>query len=251
LQRNTTELPKDPIPGFTTETFQQELVKTVVIANLPFRTVENPQFRYLINMLHSNVIVPSANTLRRSIHDYSQGIIMGLKRIIPWAIQVHIATGTWTSTNGLAFAGTTVHFIDAEWAMREEVIGFQALGGASHTGKFLAEKLTEILGLFDLAQRMLCLVTDNAQSNYVLARELQGKGLGQKWNPDQYHLSCFAHVLALASKAFMENLKSQPVNKAYDHNQDPSINVLQQYPSGSFSRTIFKVSVHVAYNVKY
>jgi len=144
-----------------------------------------------------------------------------------------------------------VHFIDAEWAMREEVIGFQALGGASHTGKFLAEKLTEILGQFDLVQRMLCLVTHNAQSNYVLARELQGKGLGPKWNLHQYHLPCFAHVLALASKAFIEYLKSQPVNEAFDHKPDPSINVLQQYPSGSFSRTIFEVSVHVAYNVKY
>jgi len=202
-------------------------------------------------MLSSNVVVPSANTLCRSIHDYSQGIIAGLKYIIPRATQVHLATDTWTSPNGLAFTRTTVHFIDAEWAMREEVIGFQALGGASHTGKFLAEKLTEILGQFDLAQRMLCLVTDNEQSNYLLARELQGKGLGPKWNPDQYHLPCFAHVLALASKAFMENLKSQPVNEAFDHNPDPFINVLQQYPSGLFSCTIFKLSVHVAYNVKY
>jgi len=251
LQWNTTELPKDPIPEFTTEAFQQELVKTVVIANLLFRTVENPQFRRLIIMLGSNVVIPSANTLRHSIHEYSQGIIAGLKRIIPRATQVHIATDTWTSPNGLAFAGTTVHFIDVEWAMREEVIGFQALGGASHTGKFLAEKLTEILGQFDLAQRMLCLVTDNVQSNYILACELKGKGLGPKLNLDQYHLPCFAHILALASKAFMKNLKSQPVNEAFDHNLDPSINVLQQYPSSLFSRTIFKVSVHVAYNVKY
>jgi len=73
----------------------------VVIANLPFQTVENPQFRRLINMLRSNVVVPSANTFRRSIHDYSQGIIAGLKRIIPQATQVHIATDTWTFPNGL------------------------------------------------------------------------------------------------------------------------------------------------------
>jgi len=124
LQRKTTELPKDPIPGFTTEAFQQEFVKSVVIANLPFRTVENPQFCRLINMLRSNVVVPSANTLRRSIRDYSQCIIAGLKRIIPRATQVHIATDTWTSPNGLSFAGTTMHFIDAEWAMQGEVIGF-------------------------------------------------------------------------------------------------------------------------------
>ena len=123
-------------------------------------------------MWHSNVVVPSANTVRSSIHDYSHGIIVGLKRIIPRTTQVHIATDTWTSPNGLAFAGTTVYFIDAEWAIREEVIGFQTLGGASYTGKFLADKLTKILGQFDPAQRMLYLVTDNAQSNYVPAREL-------------------------------------------------------------------------------
>jgi len=135
--------------------------------------------------------------------------------------------------------------------MREEVISFQALGRACHTGKFLAEKLTQILCQFDLAQRMLCLITENSQLKYVLARELQGKGLGLKWNPDKYHLPCFAHILALGSKSFMENLKSQPVNEAFDHNSDPSIHVLHQYLSGSFSCTIFKVSVHVACNVKY
>ena len=55
-----------------------------------------------------------------------------------------------------------MHFIDAKWAMWEEVIGFQALGGVSHAGKSLAKKLTNILDQFDLAERMLCLVTDNA-----------------------------------------------------------------------------------------
>jgi len=202
-------------------------------------------------MLHSNLVIPSANTFRRSTPAYSHGIIAGLKDIIPGATQVYIATDTWTSPNGLVFSGTPVYFIDMEWAMREEVLGFQALVGSSHTGKFLAEKLTEIVCQFDLGQQILCLITDNAQSNYVLARELLEKQLGPKWNPDQYHLPCFAHVLALGSKAFIESLISQPVNEAFDYNSDPSINVLQQYPSGSFSLTIFKVSVHVAYNVKY
>jgi len=59
----------------------------MVITNLPFRIVGNPQFRYLINILRSNVVVPSANTLRRSIHDYFQGVIMWLKRKILRATQ--------------------------------------------------------------------------------------------------------------------------------------------------------------------
>lgn len=238
----STESTAASAPGFTTEAFHHELVKTVISANLPFRTVEHSQFRRLSNVLRAKAVIPSANTLRRSVHDYAMGIITDLKEIIPRTVQVHVATDTWTSPNGLAFAGTTVHFLDAEWTLHEEVIGFQALGGESHTGKFLAEKLTEILGQFDLAQRMLCLITDNAQSNHVLARELQGTALGSKWNSEQYHLPCLAHVLALASKAFMENLKSQPMNEAFDNNPEPAISMLHQYPSGSFSRTVFKVS---------
>jgi len=109
-------------------------------------------------------------------------------------------------------------------------------------GKLFGEKLTEILGQFDLAQHMLCLVTHNAQSNHVLVRELQETVLGSKWNSEQYHLPCFAHVLALASIAFMENLKSQPTNEAFDNNPEPTIGILHEYPAGSLSRTIFKVS---------
>jgi len=87
---------------------------------------------------------------------------MELKEIIPHTVKVHIVENTCTSPNGLTFTGTTVHFLDAEWTLHKEVIGFQALGGASHTGRFLAEKLTEILGQFDLAQCMVSLVTENA-----------------------------------------------------------------------------------------
>ena len=128
--------------------------------------------------------------------------------------------------------------------MREHVIGFQPLGGSSHTGVFLAEKLAEVIGEYDLGSRILCLVTDNAQTNMVMARELQRKALGDKWNPEQYHLPCLAHVLALCSKAFMEQLRSQPTNEIFDHNPnlDGAIASLANYQPGTFGRCVFKAS---------
>ena len=91
---------------------------------------------------------------------------------------------------------------------------------------------------------MLCLVTDNAQTNMVMARELQRKTLGNKWNPEQCHLPYLAHVLALCSKAFMEQLRLQPSNESFDHNPDldGTIASLVNYQLGAFERCVFKAS---------
>ena len=229
------------VPSFSTETFKQELLKTVIAADLSFRTVEHPQFRRLVNVLRSNVIVPSASTMRRTVEDHSGNIILEIQKAIPSGIQIHLATDTWTSTNGLAFAGTTMHYIDKNWEIKEHVIGFQPLTGSAHTGLFLAEKLNELITQYDLTSRILCLTTDNVQTNTVMARELPTMAFGSKWNPEQYHLPCLAHVLALCSKAFMENLRSQPSNERFDPNPDLDIAALTKYPSGSFSRSVFKV----------
>ena len=59
----------------------------------------------------------------------------------------------------------------------------------------------------NLVQPILYLVTDNTQSNYVLPRELQSTALVAKWQPEQFQTACVAHVLELASKAFIENLE--------------------------------------------
>lgn len=229
------------VPSFSVETFKQELLKTVIAADLSFRTVEHPQFRRLVNVLRPNVIVPSANTIRRAVKEHTGNIISEIQKAIPSGIQVHLATDTWTSTNGLAFAGTTIHYIDKNWDLKEHVIGFQPLTDSAHTGVFLAGKLSELIGQYNLSSRILCLTTDNAQTNTVMARELQTMALGTKWNPEQYHLPCLAHVLALCSKAFMENLRSQPSNEIFDPNPDFDMAVLSKYPLGSFSRSVFKV----------
>ena len=194
-------------------------------------------------MLQLNTVVPSANTLRRAVHDEAIKTGLEIQRAIPQNVQIHLATDTWTSTNGLAFVGTMMYYINRDWKIQEHVIEFQPLGVSSHTGVFLAEKLAHLIGEYNLGSRMLCLVTDNAQTNMVMARELQTKALGNKWNHEQYHLPCLAYVLALCSKAFMEHLKSQP-NNSFNHNPnlDSAIEAFVNYQLGSFGRCVFKVS---------
>ena len=94
---------------FSVQSFKQELLRTVIAANLLFRTVEHPQFHRLVNMLRLNVVVPSVASLRRAVPEETINTRLEIQRAIPQNVQVHLATDTWTSTNGLAFARITIH----------------------------------------------------------------------------------------------------------------------------------------------
>ena len=100
------------VPMFSVQSFKQELLRTIIAANLSFRIVEHPQFCHLVNMLRSNVVVPSAATLKHAVHEEAINTHLEIQRAIPQNVQVYLATDTWTSINGLAFVGTTIHYID-------------------------------------------------------------------------------------------------------------------------------------------
>jgi len=52
------------VPQFSDDIFQHELMKTVIASNLPFRTIQRPQFHRLLNVLRPRIHIPSATTLR-------------------------------------------------------------------------------------------------------------------------------------------------------------------------------------------
>jgi len=102
------------VTQFGDDILQHELQKTVIASNLPFRTIEHPQFHRLLNVLRPRIHIPSATTLRRNIYDYAAEIQGKLMRSLPQDTLLHIATDCWTSPNKEAFMGTTLHYIDKE-----------------------------------------------------------------------------------------------------------------------------------------
>ena len=80
------------VPQFSDDIFQHELMKTVIASNLPFQTIEHPQFHRLLNVPRPRIHIPSATTLRRNIYDCSAEIQGNLKRSLPQATLLHIAT---------------------------------------------------------------------------------------------------------------------------------------------------------------
>ena len=230
---------------FSPDIFHRELWKTVIATNLPFRTLEHPQFHNLLQVLRPGVQIPSATTIRRSIHQYAEEVQRKLQQSLPEDTFIHLATDCWTSPNKLAFMGTTLHYIDHDWQMRQHTMGFQFLGGEAHNAIYLGNKLSQLIRDFGITNRVLAIVSDNASVNTALAKHLQANVFGPKWDPLQYRLPCLAHVIALVSNQFMKELKSNPDNDEMTSAApaiESSVKALQAYLPGTFARSVCKVS---------
>jgi hypothetical protein len=63
------------------------------------------------------------------------------------------------------------HFIDKDWKLCEELIGFESLKNI-HSGFELAKVVNGIITKFSLQDRVISVTTDNASNNSTLLLEL-------------------------------------------------------------------------------
>ena len=88
-----------------------------------------------------------------------------------------------------------------------------------HTGLNLSQHLSAVIARFGLHNgRVLGITTDNATSNYAMARELQKslKTMEVEWSAAQNHIPCMAHVIQLALSAFMQSLGVKGRSKSWE-----------------------------------
>ena len=86
--------------------------------------------------------------------------------------QVAITLDCWTSANRISFIGLTVHWVDTEWKMCEEVLGIRQLEG-SHTRECLSVVVLEVLAEFNLSAKVCVITTDNASNNSTMMTILE------------------------------------------------------------------------------
>ena len=88
----------------------------------------------------------------------------------------------------------------------------------------MMEHLRSVMRRFDLdGSRILGITTDNASSNYAMARKLQESLaiVGHEWDAARNHVPCMAHVIQLALGAFMSSLGVKGRAKSWaEHERD-------------------------------
>lgn len=111
----------------------------------------------------------------------------------------------------------TSHYIDKDFVYHEDLLSFRHVP-MHHTGKNLAAHVYGILHEFNIHTKLYCITTDSASNNGKMMKELSKllrKNDSIKWNGPAHHIRCLAHVINLAVKACLTNLKVAPLSEEH------------------------------------
>nr|CAI5842454.1 unnamed protein product [Callosobruchus analis] len=108
-----------------------------------------------------------------------------------------ITTDCWTSKNLDSYIGVTCHFIDKEFVLKSVLLECVSMPIA-HTSRNLSEEITKIINKFNLNNKILAVVSDNATNiKNAILNELKLR-----------HFGCFAHTLNLIIQDGLKSIDS-------------------------------------------
>ena len=138
--------------------------------------------------------LPSRRTLMRSLlptHYTSakETLLQQLREVDACAI----TTDFWSSCNAESYITVTCHFLTPEWELKSCVLATCQVK-MDHTAENISAELIKIANEWGIADKICCIITDNAANMMAAARLTQ-------WR----HLPCFAHTLNLIVQEATEN----------------------------------------------
>ncbi|XP_026383399.1 zinc finger BED domain-containing protein RICESLEEPER 4-like [Papaver somniferum] len=98
---------------------RKNVIKLIILRELPFQFVEDPIFQWFINAsFHPGFIKFSRNTLRTDIYKCYLEVKQQLKRILLDSPgRISLTSDIWLSKQRLSYLGITAHFIDKNWVL--------------------------------------------------------------------------------------------------------------------------------------
>jgi hypothetical protein len=212
--------PGPPDAAYTPEVFRESLTEWIAIRNLPFSEVDSPSFRKVVRVLKSDAKVPSSDTIRRDVDKRFCSEKERMRAMLQDAPgRLSFGVDAWTSPNMQAFLGITVHWIDADWQIRNMLLALVPLAGR-HTGENLCGAFTAVCRDFGVMTKLLAITTDNASNNDTFLAHLEAVCLreGISFDRDSMHVRCMAHVINLAVQDFLNKLNFRVMDSedAYD-----------------------------------
>ena len=140
----------------------------------------------------------------------------------------HIDTGrclcitidTWSACNYKSFTAVTRHWIDSDWKHNSELLDIIKLTDLVHSGKYLAEKLSEITDSLGITSAIFTVTQDNAISNNSMLDEFESiaeeykqskpESVQQPWSFTwkEGDICYLRHVINLAVRDALKQLKA-------------------------------------------
>ncbi|KAK4280639.1 hypothetical protein QN277_012238 [Acacia crassicarpa] len=184
------------------------LAEFIVCAEQPFRIVEKPIFKKLLNVFEPRFPIPSRRTIGREMWQLYVGEVKVLKKFLKQsAKRVCLTTDCWTSSQNFNYMCLTAHFIDDEWNLHKRILNFVMI--ENHRGDTIGKAIEQSLLDWEI-EKVFTLTVDNASANdsalgYLKRRLRSWKGL--VCQGDYLQLRCCAHVLNLVVNEGIREMK--------------------------------------------
>ncbi len=181
--------------------------------NMSFKSIEHSKFIRLMNMLRFFINILKRTFFENQIRKKYQIIQSRLLHNLKSNIKISIALNNWTSSNNIVFMSVTNYFIDKNWKYREVFLTFQSLSDA-HTNETMTQIVVNILKKYNLKNRLLAIIIDNASNNEKMRKEMKKilKNIEIEWDHEKNHVFCIVYVIQLAINEFLDSMKISAVN---------------------------------------
>lgn len=153
----------------------------------PFSIVEDYGFKKFVSVLNPSYDLPSRKTITKSFVTAAYEETYNETKIELNQVQsVTLTTDCWTSRNTENFLGVTAHFICDDFQIKTVLLDCTSFP-ESHTSVNLAAELKKIIEEWNLNEKILMVVSDNAANiRKAIKDELRLK-----------HFGCYAHTINL------------------------------------------------------
>jgi hypothetical protein len=203
--------------------FEAALLSYFVAANVPFRTVESPEFHNLLALCRPSLQLPSRYKLQTFLQARAVSVKSTIRELLATAHGISLAIDIWTSPNKLGFLAINAYHISRDMQYHETLLRFIVLHG-SHNGESIAKHIMETLEQYNIRERLIAVTVDNAAPNMKFLRLLSDQLLekGVQWDYQLGGMPCLAHVIQLSARDFLNVLKAAPDNEQVDRQLNDS-----------------------------
>lgn len=163
------------------------LIEMIVKDVQPYNIVDNEGFVQYTQVLDPNYKLPSKTHLRDVlIYNYFKATTEKLSVILENIPDIAITCDLWTSSANACFLTVTSHFVHHNELKTVSLATKKLLNKINHCSQNITDTLREILIEWNILNKTVCIVTDNASSMLKACEILQIR-----------NLPCFAHSINL------------------------------------------------------
>ena len=151
-----------------------DVIMLVAVDLMPLSLVESPRFRALMERADARYTLSSRKhltpkLLRQKHASVHSQILQQLKQVQ----SICLTIDTWSSRQTKSFIGITGHYI-LDWTMKSVMLDCKRFKGR-HTAENIYQQFHETVSAFDIASKIMNIVTDNA-ANMVKAFKVNPPG---------------------------------------------------------------------------